>query len=554
MAVFFVLVSGAEAASLRFSPTGGSYNVGTNFTVNILVDSSGEAINATEGLINFPTNRLRVVSLSKTGSIHPLWVTEPSYSNIAGTIQFEGVTITPGFTGSGGRVLGIVFQGVSPGTADVNFESGSVLANDGDGTDITESLGSAVYAITDSAPVTAPAVPVVKHYIQTPAGEVLHNSSGNGTKWTNSVYNRLGWFVPTGVTAVAFRLDDSPNADPGVSGPVVNSKTYEMILEGRHYFHIRFVNQGRSGPILHYPVFVDLTAPPPFQINILETAPIPRLSFLASDELSGISHYEIQIQNGSWTRVNHPDNQNYALRNLTVGVYPVAVRAVDNAGNFREASASLTIPAPVEEIAPPTRVEASSPYGISYTPLLLLVLIFSAFGLLGLITHTISALRSTLLIGSDIGVSLHVTKAVGAFTDFLYLTNAYVLSAGALINLTAFVLSRDPFSFAFLLANVAMNLLKLVLLSVTARSMGIVTDAQSGRPIPLVAARFYKSKNNRLVVAAVTGDNGRFAVVTACGGYYLVCSKRRYHDFKTKAFGIGKSGLIADQIRLTPKP
>ena len=87
----FVVISGlaAQAASLYFSPSSGTYQTGRNFTVSIKV-SSPTSMNAASGVISFPTDKLEVLSVSKTGSVFNLWVTEPSFSNIGsnGNIRF----------------------------------------------------------------------------------------------------------------------------------------------------------------------------------------------------------------------------------------------------------------------------------------------------------------------------------------------------------------------------------------------------------------------------------------------------------------------------------
>ena len=66
-------------------------------------------MNAASGVISFPADKLEVVSLSKTGSVFTLWVQEPSFSNSAGTINFEGIVLNPGFIGAAGKTPTIKF-------------------------------------------------------------------------------------------------------------------------------------------------------------------------------------------------------------------------------------------------------------------------------------------------------------------------------------------------------------------------------------------------------------------------------------------------------------
>jgi len=114
------------------------------------VDTNRE-INAAEGNIYFPTDKLKVVGVSQEESIFSLWAVEPSYSNIEGTIWFGGVLPTPGFKGSEGKILTITFKPIKEGKADIRFEEGLVLANDGNGTDIPKELKSASFILIGPA-------------------------------------------------------------------------------------------------------------------------------------------------------------------------------------------------------------------------------------------------------------------------------------------------------------------------------------------------------------------------------------------------------------------
>jgi len=163
----------AQAAGLYFSPASGTFGEGRNFTVDVMVQSSEQAMNTVDALITFPTDKLQVASVSKVGSIFNLWVQEPTFSNAGptGNIRFVGVVLNPGYTGSAGRILRITFNARNLGTAPVTFQTGSVLANDGAGTDITSTLGTASFIIQNGKA----AVPVITQYPKrlTSPGETL---------------------------------------------------------------------------------------------------------------------------------------------------------------------------------------------------------------------------------------------------------------------------------------------------------------------------------------------------------------------------------------------
>ncbi len=146
----FVGVPVADAATLSLSPGNATVSVGQAFTVSVVVGSSDQAINATEGVVSFPADMLSVESVGKAGSIVSVWVQEPRFSNAEGSVQFEGVITNPGYTGASGRIVTISFRAKKTGIASLQFLSGAVLANDGDGTNVLQTTGRATYTITEA--------------------------------------------------------------------------------------------------------------------------------------------------------------------------------------------------------------------------------------------------------------------------------------------------------------------------------------------------------------------------------------------------------------------
>jgi hypothetical protein len=147
----FFLPSLVHAASLSLS-TGQEYSVGQDFSVAVLVSSSDQSVNAVSASVAFPPDKLQLLSLSKSGSIVNLWTQEPSFSNAGGTAHFEGVILNPGFTGSAGRVITLVFRVKATGTATLTFPSSSALANDGKGTEIITEARSTTINLKERVP------------------------------------------------------------------------------------------------------------------------------------------------------------------------------------------------------------------------------------------------------------------------------------------------------------------------------------------------------------------------------------------------------------------
>lgn len=138
LVIFLFIISPITiyAGDILLSPASGSYTAGKIFTAAVNVKSLDKSINAASGIILFPADKLEVVSISKTGSIINFWAEEPVFSNTSGTISFEGVVLNPGFVGASGKILNINFKAKKPGVAAVIFSSGSLLANDGLGSNV----------------------------------------------------------------------------------------------------------------------------------------------------------------------------------------------------------------------------------------------------------------------------------------------------------------------------------------------------------------------------------------------------------------------------------
>ena len=161
--LFFVLgffpVS-VDAATLSFSQNNSSYTVGQTFSVNLYTNSSDQSMNAVSGVVSFPSDKLQVVSISKAGSILSLWAEEPSFSNSAGTVSFEGIVLNPGFTGANGKILVINFRAKAVGQANLRLSLGAVLANDGTGSNILTGMGTASIQVSPAKIIESEPVPV----------------------------------------------------------------------------------------------------------------------------------------------------------------------------------------------------------------------------------------------------------------------------------------------------------------------------------------------------------------------------------------------------------
>lgn len=175
---FFLLFLSApgisSAASMSISPSSGTYSVGDQVSLKLVVSSSEASLNAISAALLFPPSIFSVQSISKAGSILNFWAAEPTFSSGSGIVQFEGVALS-GFQGNGGTVITVVLRALNVGSGAVSFQSGQVLANDGQGTDITSNLTGGTFQIqaAKAKPVPVPTIKVEQIKPEVPAVSTL---------------------------------------------------------------------------------------------------------------------------------------------------------------------------------------------------------------------------------------------------------------------------------------------------------------------------------------------------------------------------------------------
>ena len=335
----------AEAATLYFSPSSGSHAVGTTFSVSIYVSSADQAMNAASGVISFPQDKLEATSLSKTGSIFTLWVQEPSFSNSAGTINFEGIVLNPGFTGAAGKIITINFRAKAAGSALVNFSSGSVLANDGKGTNILTSLGNAQFSLGYVGP-TVPEATTPSAVSGAPsAPQISSPTHPDPNKWYAKKDAKFTWSLPSDVTSVRLLVGKIPAAIPTVVyTPAINEKEVTNLDDGIWYFHVQLRNASGWGEISHFRFQIDTQPPEPFEIKFVDgketTHPQPTLAFETTDEMSRIDYYEVKIDQEPPIKIKETE---YKMPVQILGEHTVIVKAVDKAGNYTLAMTEINV-------------------------------------------------------------------------------------------------------------------------------------------------------------------------------------------------------------------
>ncbi|MDC1205624.1 cohesin domain-containing protein [Candidatus Pacebacteria bacterium] len=400
VAVSFFVVPLAYAADVVISPSTGTYNAGQTFTVTIQADPKGANINAVESTLSFDTSKLSVVSVSKTGSIFSLWTTEPTFSNSAGTIEFGGGSPSP-FSARSTLVV-VTFRTSGEGTVAVSFDSASVLAADGLGTDVLEASPSATYTIS----AAAEPVPAEETSAETPESEEESNAAiafGDPPRapevgsqafldpelWYKETDGIFTWELPFDVTTVAVELATSSENDPSevFDPPIEDFKvSSKNLIEGIQYLSVQFENQVGWGGITNRKIQIDTKPPESFKIDV-QTANarsgFPLLIFDANDVTSGIEKYDMVIAGGETIEVT-PDEAKlgYLLKELEDGTYTVKVTAYDKAGNITVSTVPVLITAGWIKASDIEEVSAFWTFftGVNIFIVVLILLVLGEFG------------------------------------------------------------------------------------------------------------------------------------------------------------------------------
>ena len=335
------IVSGIEtlyAANITLSPNSGSYKIGQTIYVNVLVTNNQDSINAVSADITYSSDVLEVTSISKNGTIITMWAEEPTYSNIIGKASLEGVILNPGFSGDTGKIVTIVFKTKKVGTGKVVLSSGSVLANDGNATNILGILGSASFNIVENSVVQSSSITTTEIILDKSAPIIKSTSYPESERWYNSREASFEWDVPKSVTAVRALYNEKENVTPNNAyNLLVNNWSFKTDYDGVKYVYVQFKTKNGWGSVSNYKFQIDTEAPKIIKASFLdEVATIgkaPSVFVLAEDRLSGIDHISFSIDGGNFVPHQLSSSNLYSLPKQSFGNHTVMVSVIDKAGN-----------------------------------------------------------------------------------------------------------------------------------------------------------------------------------------------------------------------------
>lgn len=146
LAIFTLLPLAAFAAELRIDAKDTEVAVGQQFHVNILLDAENEEINAVEGEIMFPNDRVEPKEIRDENSIISFWVERPKIAEKS-KISFSGI-IPGGYKATKGLIFSLLFLAKKEGRVGVTIHDVRALKNDGLGTPASVAVSDFLFSIS----------------------------------------------------------------------------------------------------------------------------------------------------------------------------------------------------------------------------------------------------------------------------------------------------------------------------------------------------------------------------------------------------------------------
>ncbi|MEX2012479.1 MAG: hypothetical protein WD970_01850 [Patescibacteria group bacterium] len=328
----------AATATYYFSPSTVDVGINQTRTVTLYLSSPSQKINSGSGTIVLPTSLVTGTSVNKSGSIFTNWPEEPGVSG--SSIRFAGGLPHPGYSGGSGKILSFTVKGWSEGTGLITLNSGQILANDGQGTDINSGSPSATVDVTRVVSGAA----------------IASETHPNQNKWYSVSTAKLSWSKPSGTSSYSYTLS-KPGADSiSVSSTNDTSATFKDLADGIWTFKLTTKYSDGKSASSSFTLQIDTVAPSQPKVSIdtqNDKDQFPTVEMLSTDEGSGVDHYEITID--SHEAINS-ETKSYKLPKQLPGNHAYSIIAVDKAGNKSIATAGKFfingVPGPVITSSP----------------------------------------------------------------------------------------------------------------------------------------------------------------------------------------------------------
>jgi len=308
----YYLLPTAHAARLYFYPQNVNVAEGDSYIVEVRIDTEGELINALE--IGGSVSNGSIKSISTDNSLIQIFI---SSSHTDNSFRFTGGT-PGGFTGDG--IIGrLTIRASQSGETLVAFDENPNLLSG-----IGQNISAPINFINASANITARS----QNHI-----DISSRSHPDQNTWYNETNLHLRWNLEDGIeysylvsldpTAVPDNTPDKPTGKLQWQGDI----SIEGLSQGIYYFTLKRVEES---DIFRYRAMID-TIPPSWiavelSEGVQETGGQSFVTFIAKDDLSGISHYEVRV------------DKNAAQDAIAPYILPdhygkITLTAYDNAGN-----------------------------------------------------------------------------------------------------------------------------------------------------------------------------------------------------------------------------
>jgi len=366
------LAQASSEALLYLTPPEGSFVVGSTFTISVYVNTKENEINVIYASLKFDPNILQIINQTSGKSFVSEWLVPPNYSNTGGTVEFKG-GIPGGIKTSSGLVSTITFRAKAPGKTEVEFlKTSQVFLNDGKGTPVSAILSNGSYEI-------APAL--------SEGPEISSPTHPDPETWYSNSDPIFTWKKEEGVTNFSCLLDQNPYTVSYDGGENVVSRTaYENVSNGIWYFHLKAKKEGVWGKSSNFMIRIDREVPSEIQISLDQKNNF--LYFSAKDNLSGIDHYEVSINQSVDPKAESVPffveaKSPYKIPTQKSGKFKIVLRVFDKAGNYSEKEESLTVLAPFFTLTNKSLIikgiEISKQVFFFLIILLLVLIVFFAF-------------------------------------------------------------------------------------------------------------------------------------------------------------------------------
>jgi len=129
-----------SAAEIFFEAQAREVAAGSEFSIDVVLNTKNEDINALEGRVLFPRELVEVREIRDGNSIVNLWIERPSTERVVtndarGGVVFSGIT-PGGFGDEGGLLFSIIFEAKKEGIAEFSLSNVRALRDDGIGSEV----------------------------------------------------------------------------------------------------------------------------------------------------------------------------------------------------------------------------------------------------------------------------------------------------------------------------------------------------------------------------------------------------------------------------------